>query len=312
MNNNFFQLESLPNEILIDIFQFFHPRHLFQSLYTLNTRFNILIQSLNHLTLTLSTNHYNEDDFLPYIRILIINRAIDINLHPFIQVRCLILRYPTDKLLAQLNLNILPQLEHLSINSMHISVLNRIPTLCDKIFSNGFSKLKSCYLFEWETITKGQGWTILPSLNILKVGNIDLFVYKAILSSCPNLYFLQLATLISNNTPFHILPHRNLKRMTIRTTALVQPWNDEDIDSCLSYVPNLEYLCVHKTNMFFKRRYDWLASIIACRLPSLRQFKFYFHIFDAMESDIEIEENFKIAHPKHYQSRFIINRAQLF
>jgi hypothetical protein len=315
MNSNLFRLEFLPNELLIDIFQYFHSRDLFRAFYNLNIRFNMLLQSLHYLSLTVSSKNSIEGEFLPYIRVLIIDRAIDTNLNRFNQIQYLILRYPTDQLLAQLNGNTLPHLKHLCVNHMHISVLNRIPDLCDKIFSNHFPNLKSCYLFEWWTIIKIQTWTQSSSLRILKVGKIDLFVYKIILSSCPNLYLLQLATITSNNTPFDISQHVNLKRLIIKTTAFVQLWNDEDVNSCLSYVPCLEHFSVHRTDITVIPKYDWLASIIACHLPYLRRFYFYFHIYDAEiidEPNLETHENFKILHHNRYQSRFIINRTELF
>ena len=279
MTNNLLRLESFPNEILIDIFRFLDAPELFRAFYNLNIRINIILQTFENLSLTLSTNHFNEDYFLPFIRVLLIDRAIDININRFTQIRYLILRYPTDKLLVQLNGDTLPHLAHLCMNHMHISVLNRIPELCDKIFSNDFPNLKSCYLFQWWTITRTQGWTQSLSLRVLKVGRIDLLVYKVILSSCPNLYLLQLSTITPNNTPFDLTQHANLTRMIIRPQAFVQPWTDDDINNCLLYVPNLEYFSVHRTDRMGIPKYDWLASIIHCHLPILRQFDFYFHIF---------------------------------
>ncbi|CAF3901417.1 unnamed protein product [Adineta steineri] len=320
MNNNLLQLESLPNEIFAGIFEFLQCPELFQAFYHLNSRFNNLLQSLPYLTVNLLTNYTNNNnDFFPYVRSLIIDRAIDINLCRFMQIRSLTLRYPTDQLLAQLISSSSLHLEHLSVNHMHVSVLNYIPNLCDKVFSNGFSKLKSCHLLEWGTIVKNSQWTILPCLYILKIGKIDLFIYKSILSSCPNLYFLQLATVISSNTSIHIRPHLNLKRIVIRTTVFVERWTDDDMNICLSYVPNLEYLSVHQPSMIFPQKNDWLASIIACHLPCLHQFHYYFHIFDIeriMEPNIELllnefKRKFKIAHHKRYLSRFSIIRAQL-
>lgn len=203
---------------------------------------------------------------------------------------------------------------------MHISVLNRIPELCKNIFSNTFPNLMPCYLFKWSTIPKFQGQSQLLSLRILTLGTIDLFVYKAILSVCPNLYFFQLATVLSDNTNFHIKPHENLKRMTIRTTAFVQSWKDEDVITCLSYVPYLECLSIHRTYRKVVAKYDWLASVIMCHLPYLHQFYFYLHVFDVeilVEPDLEIafhenQENFHFFHSNRYQSRSIIIRAQLF
>ncbi|CAF4369372.1 unnamed protein product, partial [Adineta steineri] len=40
--------ESLPNEILIEFFQYFDAQELFQAFYKLNIRFNTLIQSFHH------------------------------------------------------------------------------------------------------------------------------------------------------------------------------------------------------------------------------------------------------------------------
>lgn len=319
MSINYSRLEHLPNELLIDIFQYFNVQDLFQAFYNLNFRFNILLQTLNSLLLTLPYNYSIYDNYFPYIRILIINRAIDINLNYFSQIQHLILRYPTDRLLAQLNNEMLPCLKHLRINHMHVSVLDRIPELCKKIFSNTFPNLVTCYLFEWSIIPKFQECTQLLSLRVLKIGTIDLFIYKAILSVCPNLYFFQLATVLPNHTYFDINQHRNLKRMTIRTIAFVQPWEDENINICLSYVPYLEYLCIHRADKKVTSKYDWFASVITRDLLFLRQFDFYLHVFDAeilVEPELEItlrkfQENFYRFHSNQYHSRFIIIRAQV-
>ncbi|CAF0742918.1 unnamed protein product [Adineta ricciae] len=315
-----FPLESLPNEVFIGIFQFLHPSHLFQAFYNLNCRFNYLLQSLSWLTLNLTTNSYSNDESFPFIRILIINRAINIDFNQFLHIRSLILRYPTDKLLSQLNHLTFPQLQHLYINHMHISVLNHIPNLCQKTFSNGFPNLQSCHLFEWGTLVKTFTWTLSPLLHTVKVGKIDLAIYKSILTSCPNLSFLQLATLTSANTSTQIIPHQKLKRLIIRSTPFIQPWKDNDIDCCLSYAPNLEYFSVHQTDMFLKQKCDWLASIIRCRLAFLQQFVFYFHFCDIehmKEQSVKvnldtIEENFHIAHDDRYRTRFIAIQTKLF
>jgi hypothetical protein len=314
MNRNISQLELLPNEILTDLFYLIHPQDLFRAFNNLNSRFNTLLRSLNHLSLTLSTCYYNEDDFCPYIRTLIINRAVDTNLNHFTKIRHLILRYPTDKLLGQLNANVLPHMEYLSVNHMHISVINHIPNLYDKIFSNNLPNLKSCSLVEWSTITEIQQWSQSPSLRVLKVGTINLFICKAILSSCPNLYFLQLGRLTSSERSFHIKPHMILKRLIIKTDAFVQPWNEFDVNSCLLYVPNLEYLSVHRSDMMLISKFDWLASMVTCHLPLLRRFYFYCHIFSVEVIDPEIlvtqiQEKFKNVHHNGYQSKLIIHRA---
>ncbi|UJR14523.1 hypothetical protein I4U23_001519 [Adineta vaga] len=313
---NIFQLESLPNEIFNDIFQFLQSSHLFRAFYNLNLRFNNLLETFPYLTLNISTHRYTEDDSFPFIRTLIIHRAINVDLNHFLHIHSLILRYPTENLLSQFNYLTFQHLKYLSINHMHISVFNYIPNLCKQTFSNAFPKLKSCQLFKWGTIIKNSQWTLSPTLRIVKVGKIDLIIYKSILTSCPNLSSLQLATLTSNNTLMSIVPHRNLKQLIIRTSPFLQPWKDNDIDCCLSYVPELEYFSVHQTDMFFKQKYNWLASIISTHLIFLQQFDFYFHICDIARNETftldEIEENFYITHHNRYQSRFIVVRTKLF
>jgi len=116
INKNYSRLEFLPNEILLLIFQYFNAQYLFQYFYNLNSRFNILLQSANNLSLSLNTSHSNEihryDYFAPYIDILIIDGRIKINLNSFTKLRHLILLQPIDQLLKQLEINSLPNLEH--------------------------------------------------------------------------------------------------------------------------------------------------------------------------------------------------------
>ena len=260
------RLEFLPNELLMYIFRYLQPEDLFRAFYDLNIRLNILLQTLEFLSLTPKFNHSSDDNYLPYIHGLILNRGIDINFTIFSQIRFLILRYPTEKSLNQLNHQTFPYLEHLRINHMHISLINRNADLCRKIFSNIFPRLASCYLFQWEKITNIQGWTY-SSLRVLKIGIIDLLVYKTILSTCPNLYFLQFATVISNNTPMEIVQHKTLRRMIIKTTDFIPSWNIEDINICISYVPRLEYLTIYRSDTFI----DWSSH-----LSFLRQFDYFF------------------------------------
>ena len=76
MSKNLSQLETLPNEILIEIFEHLDARDLFRAFYNLNLRINKLLQCLNKLCLMLSIHDREEISanaiFLPYIQILIV------------------------------------------------------------------------------------------------------------------------------------------------------------------------------------------------------------------------------------------------
>jgi len=319
MNNHLSQLEHLPNEIFFEIFQYFDAQDLFQSFYNLNFHFNILLQSLNNLSLTLNTSHSNEihlyDDIAPYIDILIIYDRIQINLNYFSKLRRLILLQPTYELLKQLEINHLPYLEHLFIR-----LGNRLENDSNKIFFNGFPDLKSCCLYQTGLLTISSSWIPMFSLRILKIGDIDLLIYKSILLSCPNLYFLKFTRLISDHKLIDTIRHIHLKKLVIVIPWFEELFEDCDMNSYISCVPNLEQLTIHRTNesrsineSFLK--FDWYASLIKSYLPLLSHFTYYFHIlqshrrfpFPTPNILNRIQQHFHHVHDRLYQCRFIID-----
>jgi len=327
MSNSFSQLEFLPNELLINIFQYFDARNLFQAFYNLNSRLNILLQSLNNLYFTLLISHPDDNNdydlFSLYIHTLILDYRANINLNDFPNIHRLKLIVPTYEQLKQLKYCNLPHLEYLSIGYQNNHFSLYMPNLCEKIFSNGFPNLKSCDLFEPRIIPEIVSTKQLPSLGILKIEGIRLSTYQIILSTCPNLYFLQFTAIDSYEKNFYIKSHENLKQMIIKYVDFLDVLNDGNIDLYLSYVPNLEYLILHRNNpdadIEKYLNYQWLALFIDRYLPLLRRFKCYFHVFQAkqlIKSDKKnivsrIEANFKQIHNNRYQSRFICNLSPL-
>ncbi|CAF5074260.1 unnamed protein product, partial [Rotaria sp. Silwood1] len=89
---------------------------------------------------------------------------------------------------------------------------------------------------------------------------------------------------------------------------------------CLS---NLEKLSIHrKDNISIIKKsfitYDWLSSIIQIYLPVLKQFNYYFHVFQLNNTKIQIGphlnnilkkiiENFYYVHNNRYHARLIID-----
>ncbi|UJR32273.1 hypothetical protein I4U23_019738 [Adineta vaga] len=118
------KLEDLPNEILLEFFQYFDACKLFQLFYNLNYRFNNLVKSFQPLKLIfpmeLSTNNQINDQYLfpSFTHTLIVARAININLNRFHNIRCLKLECPLKRVIAQLNSHVLPYLEHLFISHL--------------------------------------------------------------------------------------------------------------------------------------------------------------------------------------------------
>ncbi|UJR32272.1 hypothetical protein I4U23_019737 [Adineta vaga] len=320
-------IECLPNEILIDVFEYLDAQSLFNAFYKLNYRLNNLLYSLTSISLTISKKNTNRLDhfqeFFAFINKLTIEPTININFDRFIKIRCLSLTYVPNEALIQLqHIDILPCLEHLLI----VYRVNQVstPGLHQKIFSNGFSKLISCQLLGLGTMETADNWTQSPSLRILHVRTINLLVYKAILSACPNLYFLRLNIPKDNLSSLDVEPHLNIKRMILKIPLHYYLETDDMISDFLSITPNLEQFCIQRfiwdiDSILFFVDYDWLAKIIHIRLRLLRRFvfKLYFSTFiKRKKSSIKsilnrIDEHFKEIHNKQYESRLIVPLTEL-
>ncbi|CAF3965599.1 unnamed protein product [Adineta steineri] len=289
--------ELLPNEILIEFFQYFDAQELFHAFYKLNIRFNALIQSFQHLKLVFYLNKMNNniinnnDIFRSFIYTLRVDSGINVNLTQFSNIRHLKLEWPSNQELQQLCSNVLPYLE----------------------------KLNLVYI---DTFPTNNGLMCLPSLRILKIRCINLSIYQTILSLCPNLYYFQLSIFTSEKFLSNIPVHDNLKRLVIHVGDVIWPWNDNLFNKYLSCVPNLEQLNIHRlfyisriTESFFN--YDWFASIISAHLRTLHRFHFYLRCFppkNLTEYDTEkilnqIKSNFIKSHHDQYQSRLITQHS---
>ncbi len=312
------QLENLPNELFLYLFTYFTSQDLFRIFNNLNSRFNLLIKSVHHLSLSITKNNCNiEDDFqscFPYIYKLHIDQKIPINLNQFLRLRHLILNHPMDTLLTQLITLEFPYLEKLIITRgglpLNLSHLHR------KIFSNGFPRLHS--FIEFSAIHTIDGWTHSPILHTLKIGYIELSSYKAILSTCPNLYFLRLALPYTSEILSNVKPHENLKQMILKV-----PYNTKSANTIyskyLQHTPNLEQLTINgiyviQINKDFLLDNDWFSSIINEYLPLLQRFTFkleFSNVDGQTKSEMEnlsklLEEDFMNIHKGQYQSRLII------
>ncbi|CAF0837273.1 unnamed protein product [Adineta steineri] len=310
-------MEYFPNEILIEIFKYFDIQELFQAFYNLNSRFNILLHSLNNLSLTLTKTNYNINKIpIDCISILIINE-IQIELDQFTHIRCLILTIPFYRQIHQLSTHTFPYLEHLSINFLTQSFPYNIFNIYNKIFSNEFPCLQSSYLQQAEVIHRFETWTHTLSLRKLKVGKINIFTYKAILSSCSNLYYRKFIKNISKGILLPDKTHVNLKKMIIELPL----WNSytlSEMNNFLSYVPNLEQFSIYHAEFCADINgylsYDWLSSSINSYLPLLHSFNYYFELFyfglsntyDMENILSQIKEHFKKVHNNQYQSRLTI------
>ncbi|CAF3464252.1 unnamed protein product [Rotaria sp. Silwood1] len=315
MNNKYSQLEMLPNETLIEIFQYLDIEKLFQAFDNLNFRFNKLLRTLNNLVYCLwDDNYIKMNNFISYIDVLSINCRININFNHFTNIRCLKLISLTDELLVQLKTSILPCIEYLFIKQLNC---HSPDIFYDKIFTNTFPHLKSCYVCHKSKIIVKEWFVCLSVLCNLKVGIINLSTYVTILSKCPNLNIFKFQ-LESSETSIVDKPHVNLKQMTIKFEDINLLKYDSMINTCLSYVSNLERLSIYqdffKVNILHYLTTDWHASSITNYLSLLRRFDYYFKVWYLIGIDTqvintfdEMKRNFKSSHNDRYQSKFHLN-----
>ncbi|CAF2074315.1 unnamed protein product [Rotaria magnacalcarata] len=317
MTNNVFLFESLPNEIIIELFKYLEARDLIQAFYHLNSRFNCLIRSLTHLIY--STNK-NDNCILSYsfIYTLVINTKIEDKLSCFPNIHRIVLDYVTDDLITQFNSQALPYLEYLSVS--HKVSPFYMPDLRGKIFSNEFPNLKSCYISRMKPAYTLREWTRSPSLRFLKLNDIDASIYTSILLACPNLYYLKFRLPERSKIESNIMLHSNLKRLLINLNHDEWPWDDNVLDGYLACVPNLEKLRINRSVsvdsnvMNFFQHYDWLLPTISKRLLVIDRFEFDFNIkrangfveYDLQEISRCLTNKFNNVYRNRFNSRLVI------
>jgi hypothetical protein len=323
MSDNPSRLEWLPNEMLLDTFQYFDAGDLFRAFYNLNSRFNALLQSIDYLCLTLSNDTNDYISFASYIHTLKLGDEVNINPYHFPNVCHLQLLVPSKKQLQQLETNSFHYLTHLSIDCEDILLSSLAPNLWQKILFNGFSHLISCDLYNSTSVFEVLRETQSSNLLCLKIGVINSDTFNTILSICPDLYVFQFTICYPWKPSVIRSSHTKLKRMIIQFGRSVAPGDDCNINDYLGFVPNLKELSVYRRvyNAFFGRYldYNWFALYISRHLPLLHRFKFDLSIVHLDKSFIGIDKNilnylqerFTHIHNNQYKSELSITQSAL-
>lgn len=282
-------LEALPNEILCQICEYFDARDLYGTFFDLNLRFNRLLRSLPHLSLRF---HSIYDDRIPDASLIFASQLYSLIIHaeqpisfvPFSGIRRLTIWYPTDEQLMQIDGRSFPHLEYLSIS--YTVAKSSICNLYEKIFSNNFPRLQSCFLYGRETPRNSSNWSESPRLQHVHVTSN----YPSILMACPHLTSLNLSMPKFHRYPIAASPHLHLKRLRLILTSITWFDDDQHLEILFRAVPNIERFSLHKifslTNAIdHLLQYDWLSSLLARYLPFLQQFIFHLYILNLFEID---------------------------
>jgi hypothetical protein len=318
MNNNPTRLECLPNETFFEIFEYLDGRDVYRAFDNLNSRFNALLRALDQLSLTLSPNDnqdFDQEIFSSSIHTLIVNNNANVIIGHFPNLRHLILHWLPANVIDKLECDILPYLEYLSVDSRISSSAYSIFNIDNQIFTNGFSQLKFCYLPNMPIGVSDTRWRQTPSINVLKIGRIDLYIYQSILSSCPNLRVFEFAIDGQSEIPMNIEQHPNIKILVIKEMT----FNKRIINMCLSCVPNVQRLDIHAKDSYISslQRWsesDWFKPIIDLHLSKLRRMNF--NLLAGLDLDTgtneyilgKLERSFSRIQTNRYQTKLIIDR----
>ena len=327
MSDSIATFDLLPNELLMDMFDYLPLVDLYQGFFGLNYRFNSLLQLLENRHLVLDRNWRAEIRAIHFfdtrIATLIVQHDEPIDFSFFPNIRALKLCRPTIKQCNAIQSCPIPNLEHFYINSIHLG--HSCALLCHHIFATSFPTLRTCRLEEVSN-TSHRCSTSHPVLtNIQWTMKSDTF--RRVLSSCPQLTHLQVS--LGSNTQMPSMSnltyhHTNLQRLDIRLYSVGQWWCNT-IESLLSILPNLQdlTLCLDRKRKDSEFPFASFGSMLTRCVPCLRyiradividkpsvasselnMIKAYHPLFIDVQTEITILGNFSVPHLHISSERF--------
>ncbi len=271
-NNSLLRLDDLPDEIfLYEIFPLFSWEELYHSFFGLNQRFNIILQSSNHLNFTVDTTTIKHHSALTFFASCITYLTVCLghfDITPFSALRSLTLQYPSLHQRNSIRPENFPHLEYLNLSyPLEDSILLNL------IFSNAFKSLKGC---QFDRTVTDHSWHGSPNLRSLSISVNGAGETICVLRACPNISRLNIiiysAPESNMSFPRHSISSMNfLRRLFIRSTFKKFVWISP-------LIPNLKWLTfddiVHyygSSNLEFN--FVFLAKILS-NLPQLSYLHF--------------------------------------
>ncbi|UJR14527.1 hypothetical protein I4U23_001523 [Adineta vaga] len=297
-------LEKLPDEILLEIFEFIDLNDLIHGFFNLNYRLNSLLFSSNIHQHILYPDHiqdgkipekflsrlFNKQKLITRLRFIDNRYIINENLINYSHIHSLIIDIPTIKLIQMINPETFPRLEYFHMN--YSTAKTELHKLHQKIFSNAFPLLKKCSL---NNVDDSELWTGSPSLKSLGIwSNNPCTIFKRISSV---LMFLRVFELFLNWPLTYVIlndssifQHSCLKHIKLHLNG---HWTYDKLDYCFSYIPTVEHLRLYTSyfdaiTMDFLWNFQKLAFIFSSRLPKL--ISFHCDLISNQEEQIDFEK----------------------
>ncbi|CAF0861641.1 unnamed protein product [Adineta steineri] len=270
-------LESLPDELFYDIFEYLSVRDLYNGFYNLNCRFTSILSSLTNVYGEMITKEEAYSPaflfFATRITILSVEHVEPIDFSSFVALRSLRLHTEPNRSQCQ-SIQLLSRLEYLSVDKPRVEHFYYSISLSFFVLTNAFPSLRSCRL-NLIPFKDKQQWTLVPSLHILNISIGNPRVYPQILYACPSLDKFSLEFTPHFTTPpkvFFDSSHTSLRQLKLRLNCTTFSYC-QIIDLLLSLVPNLIYLSIRGSLSDANNiDIDSLAIILYDRVPKLNKF----------------------------------------
>ena len=285
------RFEDLPNELLLDLFEYIDVRDLYHGFWLLNTRFNQLIGTLSSLSLTLEQNESALISlFANQITRLVSKTWQETDLCQFPQLQSLVVHLPTRNQLHQIQTDSLPNLIYLSVTS--VPGLDFLPRFTITIFSNGLPSLRHVRLGHVPT-TYSPYWSQSPLLTSVSVECSNPMLIACILGSSPNLQSLQVRMLLDAVPIFRSSP--SITGHRLKRFILQDPYHKllfSHVYALLAWMPNVQRIYL---NFLCKVPFTRFARSLVNRLPLLTRFDC--HIDDSSSDRTVDVETIRLIHP---------------
>ncbi|CAF1309569.1 unnamed protein product [Didymodactylos carnosus] len=243
-----------PIEIFLEIFQYISVVDLYYSWYNLNSRINLILADVK-LSIDLSSDIsqnvykrlYEQSISELHHQIYYIRQYCPLipNINQFINVRTLIIHYPSSDQLKQIKPTIFKYLTCLCIQYSPCSS-KEYEHLCRLLFSGQFYFLKKChlsYINEIKTIITST--SNIQSLTIAKCNKNDLYL---IIKYLEKLKYLSVGIIkdetLATVTLKHLPSIISRKLTTLKLVIHKYQMHFYEFEYIASYLPNLNYLFV--------------------------------------------------------------------
>ena len=254
------RLEDLPNEIFLEIFDYFKLDECHFSFNRLNQRLKDLLLYRQNLSLI-----YNETISLTLIKFyrlnikyLNISTSNSIDLRYFPNLEYLIISNRDSNHLKQIRSIVIPKLKYLSFQLKYDYQSSN--ELIDQIFTNQFPYLRFISLRSIQR-SSTNSWLINQTLQIISIHSDQLILIEDILKICPNLKYFHIHLLYKCHLGMENVTYKSSKLNKFLLTSEGFDLTNDFLQILFQLIPSIEYLYLQtKCQVSFVKLIEFLGK----------------------------------------------------